>query len=567
MDGAWLAAVANALQPKLLLFPHGSRLLQSLQLLQALGQRVSSGPYQQPGSAFMASFLAAADALLDTLSGRNCLELLAATAAAGQLPGRRLTAALLQHLVPLKLSPADVAAGCRLLAALGIRPSAELLLHWFDITQAAAEQLQPAAVLQVLWACCVWGVQPPTTWMHDVLKGLLPSGRLSNSSPATLAGICRCLWQLGVQPAPGFVAAVAAATQHCLIAREQSEQPHSDSSSSRGWQYWQQGMQEQGQEQRAAMDAESLSVLCYCLFVWQHSGPPAWKVAVAEAATAMLAVADGPSCLRLGFYMQYVHDGSSTDDEQLLPWQQAFLEALPQLLTAGDRASGQEVVLTADGQVARLVPAWALPLLSNLLGDIQEVSAPVSRAVVAALKAAAEQEELTAWDAFSGVSSHLELLGVLEEFADAVVGPMAQLQVQQLLKEAGAVQAAAEGLLKYAYQHRDGAPADVLASIPLLAAQIGIDMPQQSLKIVEAAEAAAREREQQLQQALLLQEQGGPAVQQELLQELAELGPEDSAELVAAYAESPLQAALSRRLFWLGADVSDGWVLSGLSGV
>jgi hypothetical protein len=569
LDEGWLTWVASALEPKLLLFPHGSQLLQSLQLLQAQG-------LQQPSSSFMSSFLAAADALLDTLSGRNCLELLAATAAAGQLPSSRLTTALLQHLTPFKLSPADVAAGCRLLAALGIRPSGELLLHWFEITEAVADQMQPQAVVQVLWACCVWRVQPPANWLHAVLKGLTPAGRLSRCSAATLAGLCRCLWQLGVQPAPGVVAAVAAAAEHTMTGVQEPS-----SSSSGGWQYYQHGQQQQQEQHGAAMDAESFSVLCYSLFMWQHAGTPAWRVAVADCATALMAVAGGPSVLRLGMYLAYLHEesegeagGSAAQEEPLLPWQQAFLQAVPLLLPSGSTSGGQEVLLTVDGQsgsaaaaVVPQIPVWALPLASQILQSIPESSTPVLRGIVAAVGAAVEQEALTAWDAINGVSAYFELIAVLQQTASSATGPLGGLQAGKLMQEAEAVHAAAKGLLKYAYQHREGAPADVLATIPLLAAQLDVEMPQQSRLNLQAAEEAARAREQQLQEALLLQERGGPAVPEDLLQGLAELGPQDSAEVVAMYAAGPLQTALARRVYWLGGAVSDEWVLGGLSDV
>jgi len=561
----WLKTVSEVLQRKLLLFPHGSQLLQSLQLLQALGLR-------PPSSSFMASFLEAADALLDTLSGRNCLELLAAVAAAGTLPSKALGAALLQHLVPLKLPPTDVAAGCRLLAALSIRPSAELLLPWFDITEAAAEQLQPSGVLQMLWACCVWQVQPPTTWLEAVVKSLLPVGRLTSCSPATLAGLCRCMWQLGVQPAPGFVAAVAAAAEYSITAVHGDPSANSSSngsSSSGSWAYWQQGRQQHGQPEIPSMDAESLSVLCYCFHSWQHSGTPTWRAAVAERAAALMDSADGMSVLRLALYLgaqERNQEGLYDDAEELLPWQQTLLTVLPQLLQSTTHAAGQEVILTADAAAeARRFPAWALVVLSYVLSKVPEQSLAVLRGMIAAIKASSEQELLTSWDVLALWSSYQELLAALQHSAETASGPLAGVQVNQLQQEAEAVLGAAQDLLKYAYQQRAGAPADVLEALPVLAADFGIDIPQQSRSILQAAVAAARQREEQLQQALLLQEQGGPAVPESLLQGLSELNPDDGDMVIAQYANSPLQAALGRRLSWLGAAVSNDWVVRGLS--
>jgi hypothetical protein len=281
-------------------------------------------------------------------------------------------------------------------------------------------------------------------------------------------------------------------------------------------------------------------------------------------------------------YLAYLHEepeggtgGSTAQEESLLPWQQAFLQAVPLLLPSGSTSEGQEVLLTLDGQsgsaaaaaaaVVQQIPVWALPIASQILQSIPESSIPVLRGIVAAVGAAEEQEVLTAWDAINGVSAYFELIAVLQQAASSASGPLGALQADKLMQEAEAVYAAAERLLKYTYQHREGAPADVLATIPLLAAQLGIEMPQQSRLNLQAAEEAARAREQQLQEALLLQEQGGPAVPEDLLQGWAELGPQDSAEIVEMYAAGPLQTALARRMYWLGGAVSDGWVLRGLS--
>eukprot|EP00775_Hariotina_reticulata_P003612 gene3612-3876_t len=128
-------------------------LLQSLQLLQSLGLR-------QPGSSFMASFFAAADVLLDTLSGCNCLELLSAAASAGHMPPPQLAASILQHLTPLKLTAEEAALGMRLLASLRVRPSPELLAKWFAVTEAAADVLKPHLTLQIL----MWNVPANQPW-------------------------------------------------------------------------------------------------------------------------------------------------------------------------------------------------------------------------------------------------------------------------------------------------------------------------------------------------------------------------------------------------------------------
>jgi HPt (histidine-containing phosphotransfer) domain-containing protein len=261
---------------------------------------------------------------------------------------------------------------------------------------------------------------------------------------------------------------------------------------------------------------------------------------------------------------------SSLDSEQSYPWQEALLKALPQLLPIStDQRSGQDVLLAADRSAysaARQIPVWALVVVSYLLGLIPEQTLPVARAVVAATAVAAEREALTAWDASVLLPSCVELVDILQEAASTAEGPLAVLQVQKMQQEAMQVQDVLEGLLKYVYQHRDGAPAAVLQALPVVAAQVGVEMPQQSRKILEAAEAAAQEREQQLQQALLLHEQGGPAMPEDLLQGWDELGSGEPGDVVARYAEEPLQAALVRRMYWLGAAVTDGWVLKSLSG-
>jgi hypothetical protein len=552
VDRSWLAAVAAALEPKLLLLPHGSQVLQCLQLLQGLG-------LQQPAGAFVARVLAAADALLDTFSGRGCLELLAAAAAAGRMSSQAQTTAILQHLVPLKLSPSEVAGGCRLLAALSIRPPVELLAHWFDITQAAAERLTPAHVQQLLWSCCVWQVLPPSDWLDAVLRALAPAGRLSGCTPATAAGICRSLWQLGVQPAPGFVAAVVAAAQHAMTT-----------------------LQQQGSSS-LAYDAESLSVLCHCLLMWRHESTPAWQAAVKQHAAAAMPTADGPSLLRLGIFLtslasrqqderqqderQQQQQEEGLDDEGLLPWQQAFVEAASGLLPADQQEAQLGAVQAAGGAgLLQLVPAWGLVILGGCLDGMPSSSLPLLRALTSAVQAEAGLERLTAWDLTTLLPALLELGVMLEQQAEETQGPMASLLVRQLEQEVAALSASGQALVKQAYQERGGAPSVALMMIPALAEALGMDMPAQSTANLEASVAAAQAREQALQQALRLQQQDGPAVPDHLLQGLDELSPHDGEQLQAAYADNPVAAAVTRRMQLLGAAVSDGFVLASLAG-
>jgi hypothetical protein len=548
VDAALLAAVAAALAPKLLLLPHGSQVLQSLQLLQALGLR-------QPGGPFMASFFAAADALLDTFAARNCLELLAVAAAAGHMPSAAQATAVLQHLEQspdARLSPSEVAGGCRLLAALGIRPSAGLLERWFSSTQAAAERMAAVHVQQMLWACCAWQVLPPSDWLHAVLAGLTPAGRLSACSPATLAGICRCLWQLGVQPAPGVVAAIVAAAQQRLAHVQDAA--------------------------ASALEAESLSVLCYCLSMWGHEGTPAWRAAVAHAATALLPVADGPSLLRLGVCLSdaAASEGSNDegDDEQqqqseaeLQAWQQALLEAVVGLLPASEQEAQLGVgQASGSGSYVQLLPPWGLVILCRCLEHVPVSSLRVMQALAAAVQAEAALERLSTWDIMCLLPHHLELLELLQEQAAAASGPMAPLMLRQLQQQAQAVQEAAQSLVKVAYQQRDGAPAAALQMLPVMAEGFGIDMPRQSAANLEASIQDAQARERQLQTALLLQLEGGDALPDSVLAGFAELSRAESMQLVALYGNNPPSAAFARRMTWLGGAVSEGWVCAGLGG-
>jgi hypothetical protein len=549
---AWLSTAAAALQPKLLLLPNGSLLLQSLQLLQALG-------LVSPGSAFLSSFFAATDALLDTFSGRNCLELVSAAATAGQLPSTTLTTALLQHLAPMRLSPEDVASGMRLLASLQIRPSADLLAHWFDITAAAADRLLPQQLLQILWACCRWQVQPLEQWLFVTLKELIPAGRLSSASAATTAGICSCLWQLGAQPAPAVVTAAVDAAQHAILSA--ASQPP--------------------QQQQQWWDAESLSVLCFCLFVWQHPVGPTWKAAVAAQAAVVLPFADGPSLLRLGVYLSHVFEVHSEQEGELADWQQQLLQAVEAQLPVAD-ASGEIVVSSSSSssssgnrQGGQRIPAECLAVLQLVVLQRQPaLSMSLHERLVEAVKAAAAAEQLTTWDIIALISALQELEVAVADAAQkeaeeaAAAGQMSPLVEMQMLQQFESrmadIKDDAQALLKAAYQRREGAPSKALAQLPVAATQFELDIPKESMRNLQETIKAAEERERQLRQALLLLQQGMQDVPESLLEGLDELGPEDGVVGVANYLEDVDKAAFWRRCRRLGLAVNDSWVLDGM---
>jgi hypothetical protein len=545
---AWLATAAAALQPKLLLLPNGSLLLQSLQLLQALG-------LVSPGNAFLGSFFAATDALLDTFSGRSCLELLSAAATAGQLPSPSLTTALLQHLVPLRLSPEDVASGMRLLASMAIRPNPELLAHWFDITEAAADRLLPQQLQQILWACCRWQLQPPEQWLFVVLKGLVPSGRLGLASPATAAGICSCLWQMGVQPAPGVVTAIVDAAQHAMLSAAQQQHQQG------GAHWW---------------DAESLSVLCFCLYIWQHPVSPTWKAAVAAQAAVVLPAADGPSLLRLGMYLTQVFE-VDPEQSELAEWQQQLLQAVEQQLPVSD-ASGEIVIGSSSStnvrQDGQRIPAECLAVLQlAVLQQQPDIPASLQERFVAAVTAAAAAEQLTTWDVMALIAAlhSLEVYVANEAAEEAAAAaedsPLVQMRVgQRYQARMAAIHSDALELIKVAYQLREGAPAQTLATLPVAAEQFEIEIPEQSLCNLQQSMQAAEAREQQLKQALLLLQQGSQEIPASLLKGLDELGPEDGVSGAAMYADSVDNAAFWHRCRRLGLAVSDNWVLQGMEG-
>jgi hypothetical protein len=571
VDVAWLSQVTSAIENKLLLIPFGSMLLQTLQLLQCLG-------LCQPGSSFMSNFFAAADVLLDTFSARNCLELLSASASAGQMPPQQLTVAVLQHLTPLKLTAEEASSGLRLLASLKIRPSPELLAKWFAVTESAADVLQPHLVLHVLWACCQWQLLPPSQWVHAVVKGLTAPGRLSNCSAATVAGLCLCLWQIGVHPSSGFTAAVVKAAEHGITSEPHQQQDWggdhgSGSSSSRtnGWQMYGQQQQAPGHLGCQHWDAESLSVLCFCLSMWNVAASPSWKAAAAAHAAEVMPGADGPSLIRMGVYLSKLFAADRAGEEEELPWQQGLRHSVVRLLSHSSSAPDrQEVVpVPADSNTqnsvgpARGLPVYGLVLLYTGLMDHQPyVDVELLQLLIEAVKSAVQQEQVTMWDVLVVLPAIEELCMALAQ-AD-LAGQINGMQQLLRLQQVKFLQMDAEKLIEAACRLRDRAPAVVIQQLPLVAESLGLKIPSEVQQQLDKALAVAQAREEQLGKALMVLASGGAAIPSTLVEQLDDVLASEGAEALQHYLQNPLMAMTMSRWRRIGVDVNDSWVVKAL---
>jgi hypothetical protein len=166
--------------------------LVSLQDLERLGGQL------QPE--FLQQLSAAADVHLDSLSAASCLQLLGSCAQQGMQPAQRVLVNLINHLERAPVQVDQVPQGMVQLLRCGIRPSAQLLQHWLDVSQQRAAVLPASHINTVLYCLWQWQVVPPVSWLDRVLLNLAPAGRLSSFTASDTITLCHCLVQLGVTP-------------------------------------------------------------------------------------------------------------------------------------------------------------------------------------------------------------------------------------------------------------------------------------------------------------------------------------------------------------------------------
>jgi len=429
-------AAAAALQSRLVLLPKGRHVVNVLQALLEWGYL--------PTPAFMRSFYAATDLLLDTFSVSSCFWLLgviwdaailrhAAPADMGALmPPPKLIADMLQGMEGRAIAPGRACEGMRLLGMLRVRPAPALLASWFDASsrQGALRGLEPRLVLAALWGACELQVVPPAAWMDEALEGLVPPGRMSACAPATLAGVLRCLHRLGVVPAPAFAIAAAEAAAATANAG-------------------------------AAWDAESLSVLLGCLGDWGTAPPASAVQALARCAAHLAIGADGASAARLFIWWQAVRAGQEAErmlggmepEEQfavdLALWS-ATLRHLPRPGQPWEAVSGEDPASAGPTSRDTLPRAALVPLF------------------LAGMAAATRDPTVTppawlecAWAGAVGAAAAADALST-SEAAALLCSALVQAPGVHLW-DLGTAQEA----LRSGYRGRDGAPADALQFLAL----------------------------------------------------------------------------------------------------
>jgi hypothetical protein len=172
--------------------------------------------------------------------------------------------------------------------------------------------------------------------------------RLHQLAPPELAGLCRCLWGLGLVPGPDFMRAVAAAA-----AGDATVGQASSSGAGAGATDFSGRPAEQGQE--AEWDPESLSLLVAALSGWGLHTHPELRAARAwceQRAAAAMATADDASLLRLAMLQPDAGTGGQA-------WRSQVAAAMRPLLVAAGCAS-------AGSAARRQLPAVLLLLQETL---------------------------------------------------------------------------------------------------------------------------------------------------------------------------------------------------------
>jgi len=234
-------------------------------------------------------------------------------------------------------------------------------------------------------------------------------------------------------------------------------------------------------------DAESLSVLCFCLSMWNVPATQSWKAAVAAQSPEVLPQADGPSIIRLGLYLSKLFAGDSEGEQEQLPWQLALRLATVRLMSHGGEAldSQQLVPPSTDSTMAssvssttRGMPGYALALLyTGIMHHQPFVDDELLQLLVTAVKSAVEQRQVTMWDVFVVLPAIEELCMALAQSDPACKTNMEQLlhlqQIQFLRMDA-------EKLIQDACRLRGRAPAVVIQQLPAVASSLGLQIPRNS---------------------------------------------------------------------------------------